>query len=169
MVLWYVHFYSQDSQLYNVSIVAARCGLGGMSSLVSVLIYLFYLIYSIRNFRECRISLYWDKELVKEMGRFIGYNLFGCFAWSAGIQGTNIILNLFFGPTVNAARAISVQVSTVVTRFTYNIMTAVKPQIIKSYVAENREYMFLLIEKSSKYAFFLAALLAIPIMFDCEK
>lgn len=141
---------------------------GALTTLVSVLIYLFYLIYSIRNFRECRISLYWDKELVKEMGRFIGYNLFGCFAWSAGIQGTNIILNLFFGPTVNAARAISVQVSTVVTRFTDNIMTAVKPQIIKSYVAENREYMFLLIEKSSKYAFFLAALLAIPIMFECE-
>lgn len=141
---------------------------GALTTLISVFTYLFYQIYCIRNFKECRISLYWNKGLVKEMGRFIGYNLFGCFAWSAGIQGTNIILNMFFGPTVNAARAISVQVSTIVTRFTDNIMTAVKPQIIKSYAAGDKEYMFLLIEKSSKYAFFLAALLAIPIMFECE-
>lgn len=154
--------------LMTASSIDALILYGALTAFISVLIYVFYLIYSIRNFNECRISLYWDKKLVKDIGSFIGYNLFGCLAWSAGIQGTNIILNIFFGPTVNAARAVSVQVSAVVTRFTENIMTAVKPQIIKSYVVGDREYMFLLIEKSSKYAFFLAALLAIPIMFEIE-
>ena len=102
------------------------------------------------------------------MSKFIGQNLFGCFAWSAGVQGTNILLNIFFGPAVNAARAVSVQVSAVVTRFTENMMTAVKPQIIKSYASGDCEYMVTLIEKSSKYAYFLAALIAIPVMVEIE-
>ena len=141
---------------------------GMLTALVSFITWLLYAIYCIRVFSECKLRFYWDHSLVKDMSRFIGQNLFGCFAWSAGIQGTNILLNLFFGPAINAARAISVQVSAVVTRFTENIMTAVKPQIIKSYASGDREYMIVLIVKSSKYAYFLAALFAIPVMMEIE-
>ena len=141
---------------------------GGLMAIVSILTFLFYLFYCVHNFLECKYSFYWNRPLVKEMLHFISYNLFGCFAWSAGVQGTNIILNLFFGPTVNAARAIAVQVSTVVTHFTGNIMTAVKPQIIKSYVSGEKEYMMTLIERSTKYAFFFTSLLAIPIIIEIE-
>lgn len=141
---------------------------GMLTALISVITWSFYAIYCVRVFSECKLRLYWDHSLVNGMSRFIGQNLFGCFAWSAGVQGTNILLNLFFGPTVNAARAVSVQVSTVVTRFTENIMTAVKPQIIKSYASGDHEYMIILIEKSSKYAYFLAAILAIPVMVEIE-
>lgn len=141
---------------------------GMLMALVSIIVWLFYATYCLKNFSECKLRFYWNPALVKEMSRFTGQNLFGCFAWSAGVQGTNILLNLFFGPTVNAARAVSVQISAVVTRFTENIMTAVKPQIIKSYAIGNQEYMITLIEKSSKYAYFFAALLAIPIMIEIE-
>lgn len=141
---------------------------GMLTALVSVITWLFYAVYCVRSFSECKLRFYWDLSLVKDMSRFIGQNLFGCFAWSAGVQGTNILLNLFFGPTVNAARAVSVQVSAVVTRFTENIMTAVKPQIIKSYASGDREYMIVLIKKSSKYAYFLAALFAIPVIIEIE-
>ncbi len=133
---------------------------------VSFLTFTFHVIYCRCNFSECRVRFYWGKSLISEMSRFIGCNLFGCFAWSAGIQGTNILLNLFFGPTVNAARAISVQISSAVARFTDSIMTSVKPQIIQSYVSGNRAYMILLIEKSSKYAFIFSILLAAPIMIE---
>lgn len=47
-------------------------------------------------------------------------------------------------------------------------MTAVKPQIIKSYASGDREYMIVLIKKSSKYAYFLAALFAIPVIIEIE-
>ena len=141
---------------------------GMLTALVSVITWLFYAVYCVRSFSECKLRFYWDLFLVKDMSRFIGQNLFGCFAWSAGVQGTNILLKLFFGPTVNAARAVSVQVSAVVTRFTENIMTAVKPQIIKSYASGDREYMIVLIKKSSKYAYFLAALFAIPVIIEIE-
>lgn len=141
---------------------------GMLTALVSIITWSFYAIYCVRVFSECKLRFYWDHSLVNGMSRFIGQNLFGCFAWSAGVQGTNILLNLFFGPTVNAARAVSVQVSTVVTRFTENIMTAVKPQIIKSYASGDHEYMIILIEKSSKYAYFLVALFAIPVIIEIE-
>jgi len=140
-----------------------------LTTFISIAIFITYLTYCIRNFPECQsISLYWNKKMAKEMSHFIGYNLFGCFAWSAGIEGTNIILNLFFGPIINAARAISVQVSAVTTRFTENIITAFKPQIIKSYASNEQTYMFSLIERSSKFSYFMAAIISIPIMFDIE-
>lgn len=139
---------------------------GMLTALISVITWSFYAIYCVRVFSECKLRFYWDHSLVNGMSRFIGQNLFGCFAWSAGVQGTNILLNLFFGPTVNAARAVSVQVSAVVTRFTENIMTAVKPQIIKSYASGDREYLIYLIENSSKYSFFLITFLSVPIMLE---
>lgn len=141
---------------------------GILTSSISLLTLLFYVIYCKWNFRECKLSFLWNRLLIRKMSHFIGHNLFGCFAWSAYMQGINIILNLFFGPAINAARAVSVQVSSIVIHFTDSIMTAVKPQIIKSYIGGEFAYMISLIEKSSKYAFFLTAMIAIPIMVEIE-
>ena len=136
--------------------------------IITALNYLFYFLYCTRRFAECKCRFYWNLSLVKEMSQFIGQNLFGCFAWSANVQGINVILNLFFGPVVNASRAISVQVSAVITRFTENITTSFKPQIIKSYASGNQEYMLFLIQRSSKYTYFFSIVLAIPIIIGIE-
>lgn len=140
----------------------------GLTSLIFPITLVIYLVYCLRHFKECRILLYWNWSMVKEMICFVSYNVFGCFAFSASVQGTNILLNIFFGPAVNAARGISVQISHVLVRFTESITTAVKPQIIKSYVEGDCSYMYILIEKSSKYAFYLSAILAIPLIFETE-
>ena len=136
---------------------------GVLTSLVSLLTLLFHVIYCVRQFPEAICIFCWRKSLVREMGGFISSNLFGCFAWSAGVQGTNVILNLFFGPAINAARGIAVQVNAAVIRFTDSIMTAIKPQIIKSYAQNNKEYMFQLICMSSKYSMWLILVLSLPI------
>lgn len=141
---------------------------GLLMLVVSIIIWLIHVFYCTRTFEECNFHLCWDASLVKEMSRFIGQNLFGCFAWSANIQGINILLNLFFGPAVNAARAISMQVTAIITRFTENITISFKPQIIKSYASGDYEYMMSLIERSSKYTFFISVVLAIPIMIRIE-
>ena len=140
----------------------------GLMAVISILMLMLYMIYCCHNFKECRIKLYWNENLVKSMAKFISYNLFGCISCSAGMAGTNILLNLFFGPTVNAARAISIQVSAVVARFTESIMTAVKPQVIKSYTTNDIVYMINLIENGSKYSFFLASVVAIPAMIEIQ-
>ena len=141
---------------------------GGLMFLISVLILVFYVCICLKNFTECKLNFYWNNEIVREMSRFVVYNLFGCISWSAGVQGTNVLLNIFFGPAVNAARGLSVQVTSVVTRFTENITTAVKPQIIKSYAINDLTYMLTLIEKSSKYSYFLAAVISIPTIFELD-
>ena len=137
----------------------------GTLSIVQIVLSLIYITYCRIHFPECRLFCFWNWNLVRSMGKFIGYNLFGCFAWSAGVQGTNIVLNLFFGPTVNAARAISVQMNAAVVRFTESIITAIKPQIIKSYALGDREYMFRLLEYSSKFGFIFMLIISMPILF----
>ena len=141
---------------------------GFLTTLISVITLSIHITYCARKFPEAKCRVCWDKQLIKGMSRFIGANLFGSVAWSAGVQGTNIILNIFFGPLVNAARGIAVQVTGVVTRFTDNVMTAMKPQIIKSYASGDIMYMKSLIFKSTKYMSILSAFIAIPIMFEAH-
>lgn len=126
---------------------------------------LIYALYC-RRFDETRLRWVWDRPLVKEMGRFIGMTLFGSFAWLVGAQGTNILLNLFFGPVVNASRGIAVQVSGTINRFTDSIITALKPQIIQSYSSNEMAYMHSLIHKGSAYAFIFMSMLSAPLLFN---
>ena len=100
-----------------------------------------YMLYDRISFQECRISWIWQSNLVKEMLQFIGYTMFGCLAWSVSNQGINIVLNIFFGPAINAARAIAIQVSSTTDRFSSSLITAAVPQIIKSYSEKDINYM----------------------------
>ncbi|MBO4994684.1 MAG: hypothetical protein J6C78_01815 [Muribaculaceae bacterium] len=132
---------------------------------IQIIITAIYACYCMR-FPECRFKKCWDKKLIAEMTRFVGYNLFGCFSYAAGYQGSNILLNIFFGPVMNAARAISFQVSSAVNRFSESIFTAVKPQIIKSYAATDNGYLSNLIFSSSTLGFLFMLTLVNPILFN---
>lgn len=133
---------------------------------VSILTLCLYATYNHRRFSECRIGWMWNTSLVKEMLAFIGSTMFGCLAWSIGNQGMNIVLNVFFGPAVNAARGIAVQVSAAIDRFSSSLVTASAPQIIKSYAEKDSRYMIATIENTSKFSFFLSCTLALPIIWQ---
>ncbi len=141
---------------------------GLLTAVVSCITFAFHVIYCKSKFKEISFALMWNKKLLKDMGKFISTNLFGCFAWSASAQGINILLNLFFGPAVNAARGIAVQVESAVARFAENVMTAMKPQIIKSYAVNDYDGMKSLVIRSTKYMTMIALLLAIPLVFEAE-
>ena len=117
-----------------------------LSATVSILTLMSYMLYDRISFQECRISWIWQSNLVKEMLQFIGYTMFGCLAWSVSNQGINIVLNIFFGPAINAARAIAIQVSSTTDRFSSSLITAAVPQIIKSYAEKDVNYMTYIIE-----------------------
>lgn len=104
-------------------------------------------------FKETRIRLTWNRCLIKEMLSFAGWSIVGNAAYVAYTQGINVLLNIFFGPTVNAARAISVQVQHAVNMFSQNFQTAINPQITKSYAASDYVEMYTLIYRSSKFTF----------------
>ena len=135
---------------------------------VQVIIRFIYNIYCKRHFEETKYSFLFDRPLFKEMLSFSGWNLWGNMAAVAFTQGLNILLNMFFGPVVNAARGVAVQVQQAVTQFSMNFQTAINPQITKSYAIEDYEYMHSLIFRSSRFTFFLLLCICLPVFMEAE-
>jgi O-antigen/teichoic acid export membrane protein len=136
---------------------------------VVFIIAVIYRIYTRRNFQESRFEVVKDKKLYKTLISYSGWNLFGNIAGVAKGQGVNILLNIFFGPVVNAARGIAMQIQSAVNSFVSNFQMAVNPQIIKSYAADEKEYMTSLVIRSSKFSFYLLLLLSLPIIIEIDQ
>lgn len=135
---------------------------------IQIIIRMFYTIYCNQKFPESSAKWLWNKKLSQQIANYAGWTLNGNLAVIGYTQGINILLNLFFGPTVNAARGISVQIQSAINQFFGNFLMAVRPQITKSYAQENLKYMHSLILNSSRYAFFLVLLLSLPIFIHTE-
>ena len=135
---------------------------------VQVIIRLIYNYYCFTHFPESKTPLKWYPHLLKKIAVYAGWTINGNLAVIGYTQGINILLNLFFGPVVNAARGIAVQVQAAVMTFVQNFQMAIRPQIIKSYAISDLEYMQTLVIASSKYGLFLMLILAFPI-FLCIK
>lgn len=127
-----------------------------------------YWSYCTRNFEECKLKLSFDVCYWKEMSSFAGWNFIGCTAGLLKDQGVNILLNLFMGPIVNAARGIANTVNNVLVSFSNNFMTALNPQITKSYAAGNYNYMFSLVERGSRFSYYILLLFALPMLFEAN-
>ena len=125
-----------------------------------------YGIYCRRNFPECRYRWVKDALLVKEMFSFAGWNFIGASSGVLRDQGGKILVNLFYGTAVNAARGVAMQLNGAVQGFVTNFMTAVNPQITKSYASGDQGYMYYLISKSSRMSYYLLFVLALPVLFN---
>lgn len=131
---------------------------------VAVIVRFTYGHYCKRHFEECTFHFHWDMELLRKMFGFAGWNFIGASSAILRDQGGNIIVNLFYGPTVNAARGIAGQVNSAVSGFVSNFMTALNPQITKSYAAGDRTYMMSLIYQGARLSFYMLLLLSLPIL-----
>lgn len=136
--------------------------------LIQISIMLFYRLYCNKHYSSCKIRINKDKNLFKEMFSYGGYDLIGNISVLAQGQGLNILLNMFFGPTVNAARGIAYQVQGAITQFSNNFMTAVRPQIIKSYAEGNLEAMMKLVKQSSCFSFYLMWMISLPVCLEAD-
>lgn len=131
----------------------------------SVLIYNYY---SQRHFEECRFHFAWDRKLAKEMASYSGWNVIGGAIGVSQNQAINILLNIFCGTVVNAARGISMQVNSFVTMFVNNFQTAVNPQIVKQYAAKEYESLYRLVVNNCRIAAYLYMLVAIPLFWEID-
>lgn len=136
---------------------------------VQISIVFFYQIYCLKHFEESRIKFIWDGSLFKEIFGFAGWNMWGCLAHILYTQGLNILLNMFFGPAVNAARGVATQVQGAVQQFSSNFQMALNPQITKTYAANDMKSMHTLIYRSSKFTFFLLFALSLPVIMETEQ
>ena len=127
-----------------------------------------YQTYCRRHFEECRLRFGNDVSLFKEMFSFAGWNMFGSVAWMLRDQGLNMLLNMFWGPVINAARGVALQVSNAVSGFVSNFNTAINPQITKSYAANEKENMETMALRASKFSFLLLFFIALPLIVNID-
>lgn len=134
--------------------------------IVAIAVRVIYGRYCRNHFREAVYKFVYDPETLKSLSGFAGWSFIGSMAGVLRDQGGNVIINLFCGPAVNAARGISVQVNTALNGFVSNFMTALNPPIIKAYAQDNQEYMMKLAFNGARYSFFLLLFLSLPVMFN---
>lgn len=127
-----------------------------------------YQVYCRRNFQECTYIRVFDKPLFKHMLTYSVWHLIGNGAVVLRGHGVNIVLNLFFGPSVNAARAVANQVDHAVNQFASSFMMAMNPQITQSYSRGELKSMFKLVNRGSRFSFYLLFMLALPVIINTD-
>ena len=137
-----------------------------MLTTIAIIIRLIYGSYCKRKFEECTYHFIYDHDLLKQMFGFAGWNFIGSSSALLRDQGGNIVINLFCGPAVNAARGIAVQVNTAIHSFITNFMTALNPQITKSYAAGEQKYLMTLLFQGARLSFYILLLLSLPVIIN---
>ncbi len=136
--------------------------------LLSVSVAMAYMTFCWRHYPESKYYWYWNAKEMKELLGFSGWHFIGTFSMSCRSHGINILLNMFFNPAINAARAVAYQVYGAAQQLVTNFFTAVKPQIYKSYASELYEDLYKLINRSTMVCTFLLSLLVFPLMSNTE-
>lgn len=135
-------------------------------AMVTITISLIYGGYCTIKFSECRCNWQMSPHNRNKMLSFVSWNLIGSLAGVLREQGVNVLLNIFFGAAVNAARGIAYQVLGAVKGFVSNFQLAMNPQIVKSYAAEEKENMYNIVFRGSRFSFLLVLTMALPIIIE---
>ena len=161
-----------------VKLVIAYCiGMTGGDNLVyygvalmleAFMVMLLYVIIARRKYPECKYTIVKKKTLYKELFSFSGWSFYGALAGVGMTQGSTIILNVFFGPIINAAFGIANQIYNAINTLTNSVVIAFRPAMIKSYSAKENEYLEQLFFASSKSILYLLAMVLIPFIFEAE-
>ncbi len=137
---------------------------GWIMAIVSVGANAVYIVYSLRYFSVSRVTPCFKGSDFKSLGTFAGWNTIGSTAALLREQGVNILLNIFYGPVVNAARAIAMSVGVTASTFSDNFMTALRPQITKSYAAGDMLRTLGLVERGARLGFCLTFIVVLPLL-----
>ena len=153
-LLWFIQ--SERLMIYGV-----------LTAVLSIVTFSLYAVYCLKKYNECSVKNYQtNKPLLKELGGFAGWNLFGSLCVVGRNQGVAVILNIFFGTIINAAYGIANQISGQLSFFSATLLRALNPQIMISEGMNDRQRMLRLSMMASKFGFFLMALIAVPIIFE---
>lgn len=133
---------------------------------LNALVSSYYIFYCVRFYPECKFHFCWDKGKFREIFSFAGWNMIGSLANVCKSQGLTILLNIFFGNAVVAARAMAFKVYSTIQQFADNFFMAIRPQIMKSYSAGEKESAFKLVFQGSKFSFYLMLIISLPILLE---
>lgn len=128
----------------------------------------FNILYCKFSFKEIKYCFSYNRAEYYEMLNFAAWTAIGEIAWTFVTQGVNIILNIFFGPIINAARGISTQIQSFIQRFVQSFQTPLNPQIMKSYAQHETKRVINLFFKGTVYSYYLVLIISIPIILNIE-
>lgn len=131
---------------------------------IALIVAVYYVSFCVKKYPKTKLTWCWDHNLSRNFVSYATWNLWGNLAVVLSVQGTNVLLSMFFGPVVNAARAIALQVVVALSGLFQNIHMAISPQIIKSYAENNLEYMHELIVRGARYNALLALVISVPFL-----
>ena len=135
---------------------------------VAIIVRFLYSVYCHKKFDACKYRFIFDRDLSKQMFSFAGWSVLGNMGLSFKDQISNIILNLFFGPTVNAARGLGIHVSSLINTFSTNFGMALNPQITKQYAVGNLHESQKLVYVGARLTFFLLSVISIPVIINID-
>lgn len=156
-VLFLLVFFGKD-KLITLSVL----------NLFVTLYYVFSILFLARKFPESHTLPIIDKALIREMLTFISLLIFTVLAQLLKTQGLIVLINLFFGLAINAAYAVAVQVSNLLNTFVQNFKSAMVPQMMAAYGADDKKSMHSLITVGTKIAFLMMLVLSMPLLIDGE-
>ncbi len=128
-----------------------------------------YAIYCFRHYDECDRIISMDMGLIKKILPYMSWSLFGGISWMLCTHGLSVMVNLFFGPIANAAKAIADKINSTISGFANNFMQATQPQIVKTYAVRNFRQMHDVIYMSSNWAFYLMLIIAVPFIVNAKS
>ncbi|MCR4819796.1 MAG: hypothetical protein K5838_01575 [Elusimicrobiales bacterium] len=141
---------------------------GLLSMVVSILGNLFCLSYCLIKYKEVRTGPVADSALAREIAGFTGWATIGIFGALLNKHGLNFLLNIYFGPALNAARGIAYAVDSAVTNLMSNFIVSIKPQIIKAYSTGAKRDAVELVNTGCKISFFMTLAFALPILLQTD-
>lgn len=141
---------------------------GVMNILSTIIVFSAYFFYCRKMYPESKYTPYWNKNEAKDIASFSGWHLLGTVSVVVRGQGINILINAFFSPAVNGARAIAVQIDQAINQLSQNFFVAVKPQIYKNYAAHQYADFIQLIFNSTIICTVLVSVISVPLMVNAE-
>lgn len=139
-----------------------------LTLIITIADFLLYFIYAKRKFRALKLGGKVNKKLFKSFLSFSGWNLLGTFAFMLKGQGLNMILNVFFGTIINAARGVAYQIQGALTGFSGNIATAFRPQIVDAYSKKENERVLKMFFSESRICYCLILVLIVPVLIEID-
>lgn len=156
LIILIIPYLPGDKLIIYSSLLLATC----------IFIFIVNFSYSRRNFTCLKYDGTFRKDLFKEMISFMGWNVFDMFAFSVKSQGGNLVINAFFGPLVNAARGVSVQIMNAVQAFSVNVLTAFRPQLVEAYAQDNHARITNMMNVMTKISYTVFLALSLPIILE---
>ena len=137
--------------------------------LIAVSVRMFYGHYCLRHFDECHYGRVGDRQLYRDIFAISGWNFLGSGASLLTLGGIGIIVNMFTNILANTAKGIASQIENAVTQLVTNFMTSLRPQLTKSYAAGDYDYMLQLVDRGTRFSFFLTCAICFPIIFEADN